>query len=416
MIAIFTGVSGLRAHQFAANVIANNIANINTIAFKAGRVSFQDALSQTLRPASAPTEGGRGGVNPSQVGLGVTVGSINNLMAQGNLKPTGRVTDMAIEGAGYFIMGDAGGMYFTRDGVFELDASNTLVHASTGMKLLGWRADPATGEIQASSMLTPQSELTIPLGGKSVARPTSEMTYQNNLDANAAIGDEVMSTCYIYDSLGNSHRMDLTFQKTAANEWSWSITSPDADPAAPPSTGTLQFGTDGQVDPTSMTGSFTLDLADPNGADDPIVVDISFGDVTQLVGQSTIQMKAQDGLPMGTLQSFYIDQSGLITGNYTNGMFERLGQIALASFANAAGLEKLGGNLYAQSTNSGLPTIVKPGTADSGNLASGHLEMSNVDLAEEFANLIVISRGFQANSRVITTGDEMLQELLNVKR
>ena len=416
MIAIFTGVSGLRAHQFAVNVIANNIANINTIAFKAGRVSFQDALSQTLRPASAPTEGGRGGTNPKQVGLGVTIGSISNLMSQGNLKPTGRVTDLAVEGAGFFVLGDAAGMYFTRDGVFELDANNVLVHATTGMKLLGWRADPLTGEIQASSMLTPQSELIIPLGGKSVARPTSQVEYQSNLDASAAVGDQVTSTFYVYDSLGESHQMDLAFTKTAAGEWSWEIASPDADPASPPSTGTLQFDVDGQVDPASAVGTFTLDLADANGADDPISCQISFAEVTQLYGQSTIQMQSQDGLPMGTLQSFYIDQSGLITGNYTNGMFERLGQIALASFANAAGLDKLGGNLYSQSTNSGLPTVVKPGTADAGNMASGHLEMSNVDLAEEFANLIVISRGFQANSRVITTGDEMLQELLNIKR
>ena len=416
MIAIFTGVSGLRAHQFAVNVIANNIANINTIAFKAGRVSFQDALSQTLRPASAPTADGRGGTNPKQVGLGVTVGSISNLMTQGNLKPTGRVTDLAVEGAGFFVLGDASGMYFTRDGVFELDANNTLVHASTGMKLLGWQADPATGEIQASSMLTPQSELIIPLGGKSVARRTTRVEYQSNLDASAEMGHTVESTFYIYDSLGNSHQMNLTFTKSAAGEWSWEITSPDADPASPPSTGTIQFGTDGQVEPASVTGSFNLDLLDPNGAESPISCEISFADVTQLAGQSTIQMRSQDGLPMGTLQSFYIDQNGLITGNYTNGMFECLGQIALASFANAAGLDKLGGNLYAQSTNSGLPTVVKPGTADAGSLASGHLEMSNVDLAEEFANLIIVSRGFQANSRVITTGDEMLQELLNVKR
>jgi flagellar hook protein FlgE len=414
MISIYTGVTGLKAHEQAVDVIANNIANINTTGFKAARANFQEALSQTLRAASA-AGGGRGTRNPMQLGLGSQIGSIDNLMTQGNLKFTGNTMDLAIQGNGFFLLSDNSGEYLTRNGSFALDGNNRLVSAGSGLALLGWQADPITGAIPSNEMITPSSYLTIPVGVMSIAKPTANVAYQANLDAAAAAGTTVDTSCYVYDSLGVQHRVDITFTKSATdNEWAWAASGPDADPAVPGSTGTLIFDANGQI--TTPAFNLSVTLAASGGATNPVDAGLSFAGVTQLAGASTVQAVSQDGLPMGTLQSFSIDNQGVITGTFTNGMFRTLGQVALARFANPAGLNKVGNSLWQASVASGPPAVVWPSTGDAGTLASGYLELSNVDLAAEFANLIVTQRGFQANSRVITTSDEMLQELLTIKR
>jgi len=414
MISIYTGVTGLKAHEQAVDVIANNIANINTVGYKAGRANFQEALSQTLRAASG-AGGGRGTRNPMQLGLGASIGSIDNLMTQGNLKFTGSNTDVAIQGNGFFLLSDGTGEYLTRNGSFVLDANNRLVAAGSGLAVLGWQADPVTGDVQTQQMITPSSYLEVPIGVMSMARATANVSYQANLDATAAAATAVDTSCYVYDSLGVQHRVDITFTKTATdNQWTWAASSPDADPAVPGSTGTLIFDENGQI--TTPTFDLSVTLLASGGATSPIDADLSFAGLTQLAGASTVQAVSQDGLPMGTLQSFTIDDRGIITGTFTNGMFRTLGQISLARFANPAGLTKTGNSLWQASAASGPAAIVWPSTADSGSLASGYLEMSNVDLATEFANLIVTQRGFQANSRVITTADEMLQDVLTIKR
>jgi len=414
MISIYTGVTGLKAHQEAVDVIANNIANINTVGFKAGRANFQEALSQTLRAASA-AGGGRGTRNPMQLGLGSSIGSIDNLMTQGNLKFTGNSTDLAIQGNGFFLLSDGTGEYLTRNGAFVLDADNRLISAGTGLAVLGWQADPVTGDVATEQMVTPSSYINIPIGVMSVARATENVAYQANLDAGAAAAATVDTSCYIYDSLGNQHRVDIQFTKTAnPNEWTWAASSPDADPGVPGSTGTLLFDENGQI--TTPTFTLAVTLLNAGGATNPISADLSFAGVTQLAGASTVQAVSQDGLPMGTLESFTIDDQGIISGTFTNGMFRTLGQISLARFANPAGLTKAGNSLWRTSVASGPAAVVIPATADAGTLAAGYLEQSNVDLATEFANLIVTQRGFQANSRVITTADEMLQDVLTIKR
>lgn len=413
MLSIYTGITGLRAHQEAVDVIANNIANVNTIGFKAGRASFQEALAETLRGAYGGS-GGRGGSNPIQVGLGVQVGSIDNLMTQGNLRSTGRVLDVAIEGSGFFAVSDGVTNYFTRDGDFGLDANNQIVMQGSGLKVLGWQAD-STGALPTSTMVTPQSAITVPLGSMSIARATGNVSYQANLDAQAATGTAVDTSFYVYDSLGASHRVDVTMTKTAnAGEWTWQAGSPDADPAVPPSTGTLNFDANGQI--TTPSGSISVTLLNSSGATNPMAFAIDFSGVTQLTGESNVQAVSQDGLPRGSLQSFAIDRDGTVVGQFSNGMFRTIARIALARFANPAGLNKLGNNLYAPSINSGDAAILQAQTGDNGKVTSGYLEMSNVDLATEFANLIVTQRGFTANSRVITTSDEMLQDVLTLKR
>jgi flagellar hook protein FlgE len=407
MISVFTGVAGLQTYQRAVDVIANNIANVNTVGFKAARVSFAEALAQTLRVGSSA------GTNPMQIGLGVGLSSIENLMTQGNLKSTGRPTDVAILGDGFFALSDGNTVSYTRDGVLLLDGQNRLVSASNGMCILGWLADPATGEIDTTSNIDPGSEIMIPIGTRLAARQTSSVTYQGNLDASQDPATPVDTSFTIYDSLGAAHQISVTFTKSAVNpnEWSWAVSSPDGTCA---DTGTITFTEDGECQTDSI--SFTLALTDPGGATANIPITASLTVVTQLVGDNSAQAVSQDGLPVGALQSFSIDELGVVTGIYSNGMSERLAILALAGFTNPGGLSKLGSGLYAPSPNSGQPMIKPPQVGTNGTLASGFLEMSNVDLAQEFASLIVTQRAFQANSRVVTTADEMLQDVLSLKR
>ncbi len=407
MIAIFTGVAGLQAYQRAVDVIANNVANVSTVGFKAGRVSFAEALAQTLRAGS------EAGTNPMQIGLGVSLGSIENLMTQGNLKSTGRPTDVAILGDGFFVLSNGSEMSFTRAGVFQLDGRNRLVAASNGMAVLGWMADPSTGEIDTTTSLDPSTAITVPIGTRLAARQTANIVYQGNLNAEQDPSEPVETSLTIYDSLGASHQITITFTKsdTNPNEWDWAVSSDDGTCA---DTGAIHFTEQGECVDGSI--SFTLTLNDPKGAEADIPMSADLTTVTQLAGETTAQAVSQDGLPVGSLQSFSIDETGVVTGIYSNGMSQRLAQIALAGFTNPAGLTKLGSGLYSTSANSGKPIIKPPNVGANGTLAAGFLEMSNVDLAQEFANLIVTQRAFQANSRVVTTADEMLQDVLTLKR
>ncbi len=406
MIAIFTGVAGLQTYQRAVDVIANNIANVNTVGFKAARASFAEALAQTLRAGSET------GINPMQIGLGVGLASIDNLMGQGNLKSTGRPTDVAVLGDGFFVLSDGARIAFTRSGLFQLDGRNRLVHASNGMRVVGWLAD-ASGEIDTTRNVDAATEIVIPIGTRLAARQTAKIIYQGNLDASQDPADPVETSFTIYDSLGAPHQLTITLTKSAvnANEWTWSVSSPDGTCA---DTGTLTFTEQGECQSDAIR--FTLTLSDPGGATANIPLQADLSAVTQLVGATSAQAVSQDGLPVGALQSFSIDELGVVTGIYSNGMAERLAQIALAGFTNPAGLSKLGGGLYEPSPNSGQPIVKPPNVGSNGALASGFLEMSNVDLAQEFANLIVTQRAFQANSRVVTTADEMLQDVLTLKR
>lgn len=413
MIAIYTGVTGLTAHQQAVDVIANNIANVDTTGYKSGRANFQAALSQTLQAASYGT-GSSGSTNPVQVGLGVEVGSIDNIMTQGDLESTGNTLDVAINGNGFFVLGDSTGQYVTRSGVFSLNDAGQLVSTATGMTVLGWQADPSTGVLPNSESITNDSSITIPIGVMSIAQATQNVSYEANLDASAAVGDTVDTSVYVYDSLGNQHEVDITFTKTADNTWSWAASSPDADPNVAGSSGTLEFTADGQIINSSF--DLSLSLLDTGGATSPLNCTLSCAGITQLSGDSDVQAVSQDGVEKGTLESVSIDSEGVITGAFSNGLSRTIGQIALARFANEAGLTAVGNSLWQASAASGPTATVRPGTAGTGTLSSGYLEQSNVDLASEFADLIVTQRGFQASSRVITTADEMLQDLLTLKR
>jgi len=415
---MFAAISGLHGNQTMMDVIGNNIANVNTVGYKSGRVNFQDIMSQTIHGATAP-QGGLGSINPAQIGLGMTVAGIDVLQTQGNLQSTGKTTDMAIQGDGFFIESDGSSTYYTRDGAFDIALDGSLGNPASGMKVQGWQAD-SDGNID---MTQPITNLVIPIGQRTTALATSAVTLSGNLDAGAATGTAVPTTMTVFDSLGVSHSVKVTFTKTAANTWTWeatadptdtgiNITQTAADPGppavAPINNGTLTFTTSGVE--SASTGTLAFTFPDGAKATTPAI------DLTQLTQFSgTSQPAGQtDGFTSGTLTTFAVGDAGTLSGVYSNGQTQVLGQIALASFLNSAGLLRSGQNNFSATSASGAASIGAAGTGGRGTVTTGALEMSNVDLATEFTGMITAERGFQANSRVITTSDQMLQTLVSL--
>jgi flagellar hook protein FlgE len=408
MRSMFAAISGLKNHQTFMDVVGNNIANVNTTGFKQSRVTFQDILSQTLRGASGP-QGGRGGVNAEQIGLGVLVSGIDTIQSQGTLQSTGKSTDMAIQGDGYFVMSDGKENMFTRDGAFDLALDGTLASASSGLHVMGWQANPLTGLVNSS---VPPTNITVPIGAGMTGKASTTLAINGNLDSNNVGGaaNAVTLSSTVYDGQGNAVPVTYTFTKSAANTWTVVPTTPAPNAAAGSST--ITFSGTGKV-ATGGTSSLTLTLA--NGATVPGPITLDLSQITQLASQPSDLNSNTDGASAGSLTSFTVGQAGDITGVYSNGYKQPLGQIAMASFSNPSGLVKSGGNLFAASANSGTANIGIPNSAGRGTIATGFLEGSNVDLAQQFTNMIMAERGFQANSKVITTSDEILMDLVNLK-
>lgn len=407
MRSLFAGVSGLRNHQTRMDVIGNNIANVNTIGFKSSRVNFQEVFSQTLRGASSP-RAHVGGTNPQQVGLGMTLATIDTLMTDGNLQYTGKMTDMAIDGNGFFILGSSGQLTYTRAGNFGTDAVGYLVNPANGLRVQGWMANPdGTFGVKDEGTL---ADVRIPVGETISAQPTSRVAYAQNLDSRAAVGFARTTSVQVYDSQGKAFSVQITFTKTADNNWSWAASTTTAGGTV---TGdaALTFGASGNIT-AGAAGSFTLDSTTAGLT----TINLDLSSITQYAADNTIQASERNGYPMGALDTFTIDPTGTVTGVYTNGLTKAIAQVALASFSNPAGLLKGGESSFLESNNSGLRQIGEAGTGGRGDIAPSNLEMSNVDLSSEFTNMIITQRGFQANSRTITSSDEMLQELVNLKR
>lgn len=656
MSSLFSGVSGLRNHQVRMNVIGNNIANVNTTGFKSGRVLFQDALVQTIKGAGRPSEIS-GGTNPVQIGLGMKVGTVDTLFTQGGLETTGQITDLAIQGSGFFVLSDGQGEYYTRAGAFGVDAESFLVDPATGMKVQGRMAD-ADGRISALATI---GDITLPFGQQDPANATTEVILANNLDSdatdaaasitnesstttgidiltgtyaangaggthsividdnggngqavnstytgtnlfgsmtgtttlndlgvddfnltitvdgstsNAILGLNGQSTvndlvtrinelagvdCYLdttnpanaqiviertyagnggnyniqtsassatdpthgnivnrllgiadgnvaianngldhtftaidtftpigkpaepgtaldiivdpdsglaymvdglggggitlqnsspattgisagtllveteptqhstsivtYDSQGGKHTTIFTFTRTTTpNMWDWAVSFPNDESILEGGSGTVRFNPDGSLLSFDYNGGANSLRYDPGtGAE---VVDVSinagvssgFSGLTGFNSAHTASAIQQDGYAMGILEKISFDQAGMISGIFSNGVSRTLAQLVLADFNNKSGLLKVGGNVYQVSANSGAAISGVAGETISGSVSSGALESSNVDIAMEFTNMITAQRGFQANARVITTSDNMLDELVNLKR
>jgi flagellar hook protein FlgE len=404
---MYSGVAGLMAHQTEMDVIGNNIANVDTVGFQSSSAVFESQVSQTMQGAGAPGAT-TGGTNPLQVGLGVSVASIQVDETQGSMQSTGVPTDLAIDGGGMFVLSQNGQNYYTRAGSFGLDANANMVDPANGMYVMGWQAD-ATGAINTNAPIAP---VQIPLGNTIIAQATSAASMQGNLNSASAVGATVASTVSVNDSLGNSISVNLTFTNTGPDQWSWTAAGPGVTVGAF-NQGTVTYNAQGGV--AAQTGG--LELADPtSGAAIPQDIAMDLSNVTQFSEASSVSPKTQNGYTAGTLTSFNIGQDGTITGTFTNGVIKPLGQVALAGFSNPGGLQAVGSSLNVATPNSGPVQI---GTAESegrGNIQSGTLEMSNVNLADQFTSMIVTERGYQANSKIITTADEMLQDLVNLKR
>jgi len=415
MRSLFAGVSGLRNHQTRLDVIGNNIANVNTVAFKASRVTFKEAFAQLLQGASRPP-GDLGGVNPIQIGSGMNIGSIDQLFTQGTLESTGQNTDLAIQGDSFFVVGNGSRRFYTRAGAFQLDADGRMIAPTNGFVVQGINADSA-GIFSSSSSIT---DIILPLGQITPANITTVAQMRGNLNASAAIGDTHSMGVTVYDGVGTPHQLDITFTNTAPGAWDWGVTSTTA--TLPLTTGTATFGTAGELLTFTHPGGGANMTITPNGAGAPF--DVTFdagtiGDVDGLAGFSNASnavIRSQDGYQSGDLESIAIDKNGVVTGFFTNGVTQALAQIALARFNNPSGLLRQGDNMFTESANSGLPVLGFAGTSDTSSITPGALENSNVDLSQEFTSMIITQRGFQANARVITTSDEMLQELVNLKR
>ncbi len=453
MRSMFSGVSGLRAHQQRMDVIGNNVANVNTVGFKSSRVTFQEVFNQTLSGASAPDSAtSRGGTNPVQIGLGTSVGSVDTLMGTGSSERTDNATDLSISGDGFFIVrGSSADTYkFTRAGNFGLDKLGDLVTGS-GYCVYGWQQKNEDGSFNTESAVEPINLYNDTSNGNKkiiAAKVTTAAKFSGNLNASAA---EITGTIQpdpdiadytkpqfsvpftVYDTLGNSYELSVNYRRTKAgvndNQWTYDVTmnaGDKDDPATPadesksidvinPTPAIVTFDSLGKI----KDGASSKIQITPNAASgaDKFDVDLDFSNLTMFAGDSSVKPSDVNGYTTGTLTTFSIGSDGIITGVYSNGQQQSLGRVALASFSNPAGLEKVGDNLFIPTTNSGNFTKgLAAGTGGTGTLTPGTLEMSNVDLSSEFTNMIITQRGFQANSRIITTSDEMLQELVSLKR
>ena len=423
---LFIGAAGLGAQSDALSVTGDNIANSNTVGFKRSRANFEDILSRSL-------SGG------SEIGMGSRLGSVQSLFEQGSMLGTGLVTDLAISGGGMFqVMGAEGsgstGAFYTRAGQFQINSEGFLANPD-GLRLQGFNADPATGTLstQLTDVQLPDFEFP--------PTQTSSIEVGGNLDSasvepagafdptNAESTSNFSTSLTVYDSLGAPHSVTVYFRKdTAPGEWSWhalaagdEVVGGTAGTPFEIGTGTLTFDTQGRL--TDETGNIPVTF---NGATAQ-TIDLDLGDsintdggtglrgMTNYSGTSSTSFLNQDGSSSGALTGISVGSDGTITGSFSNGRNQTIAQVALAGFRNPEGLQRIGANLYIETLESGEPVVGEPGTSGRGLVNSGSLEQSNVDLAREFVDLIAYQRGFQANSRTVTTSDQVLQETLNLK-
>ncbi len=431
----FAGLSGLQANSDRLSVIGNNLANVNTVGFKASRVTFQDIF--TSEGASF-----NGAGNPLQVGRGTQIGGIDSVFSQGSLQSTNVLTDMSIQGEGFFVLRDPSGeLSYSRAGNFSFDADGFMT-APSGQVVQGFTTPDANGNIPVSGAA---NDIQIPSGLTASPRATTSFNGFINLNAVAQVDDpatstveqaEVFSTSVnIYDSLGTRHTVTLNFTPVdttvpadgVLDQWSYEVTVPGEDvtggTAGTPSvvgTGTIDFDANGQLatPATNITLNFPAwsngaaaqnvewEMFDANGG----------GILTGFAGPSSLSSSNQDGFGVGLLRTLTIDSDGLISGLFTNGSSVELARVVLGTFNNTNGLLRDGANGFLETSNAGLATIGAPNSGGRGVVTANTLELSNVDITKEFTNLIISQRGYQANSRIITTTDEITQEALTLKR
>ena len=427
---LWTGSNGLIGHQTYLDVIGNNIANTDTLGYRKSVLRFKDLLSDTVQGASVP-ENGSPSVGPFQVGNGPLVGSIGVSFLQGPLEITDIPTDLAISGKGFFCVERGGETYVTRAGRFVVDNEGNLVQPGTGAYLLGvpYNEDGTVSEA------TKGSPIQLPtIGDPSYTmdpKATSLVAYRCNLDSALGEGESYETPCTVYDDRGEAHNLILTWTKDSEelNSWHWSA-SLEEDPETEIGSGSAGFY--GYDDPSQgiVKGTIvrdgsenpTLTFAYPSeeGGNASITLDFTGGGgpldgVTQFASASTTRAISQDGYPEGTYTEVVVGKDGTLYGTYSNDVAVPLYKITLGTFRNPPGLLQEGENLFLVGANSGDMQFVYAGEEGTGGITGGALEMSNVDTAETFSELIVAQRGYQASSRIVTTSDHFLDVAIQTK-
>jgi flagellar hook protein FlgE len=428
-----TGASGLGVQSSALSVIGDNIANISTTGYKGSRASFADYM-----PQHTSTLGGSG-----TIGSGSGVNSIATLFGQGSLTSTTSATDMAVSGNGFFMVQDGDQSYYTRAGEFYLDDDGFLV-TSSGYNVQGYTAtdgnlgtsvgdllvstDPSspqgTETITMSAVLNSESDVTTLFSSGPAALDGATETWDD------VVTDDIFTTSVtIYDEMGESHEVTIAFERDDTSNWSWyaMVDGAEIDGGLEGypfevASGTCEFDTDGSLvtftgtsaaTPSSWANGATVGALDFEMGLDSAGDEVD-GSISMSGSESAVSAMSQDGYPLGEISAIDVDTDGVITGTYTNGEEIILGQVVLATFASEAGLERLGGNMFQATAASGDPAVGAPGSGGRGDLYSYALESSNVELEDEFVNMITSQRGYQAAARVISTADETLQELVNL--
>jgi flagellar hook protein FlgE len=408
-----TALSALGAHSTAIDVVGNNLANLNTPGFKASVVSFYDLVTQSLGA----------GLGETQVGFGVARPLTLRQFSQGAIQTSTGPLDAAIQGDGFLVLKNAsGGTIYGRGGNLQVSKTGALLTA-TGERVQGW-----VGENGVVDTNGPTGDITIPVGTLRPATATQNISFDMNLDATATAGpppDTFAGSIEIFDSLGVSHIISVNFEKTAnPGEWAYSVSIPDADVSSPltPVTGTISFDTSGRLSSPAVTDAMPT-LAVTGLASGAADMNVTWGlfngassRLTQFAQTSAISAVSQDGNPAAQLIRVGLGDSGAVLAQYSNGQQVKVGQLAMASVRNPESLLSVGNNAYQLSARSALPAIGLPGTGGRGTILGGAIENSTVDIAREFTNLIILQRGYQANSRVVTTVDEISQETINLKR
>lgn len=422
--AMYSGVSGLNAESGALGIVGDNVSNSNTVGFKSSRADFESQL---------------GGAIGSGTGAGVVLARSQQIFAQGTLENTGQATDLALSGDGFFVvkgnLGGSDGQFYTRDGQLTVQNDGTLATAS-GMAVQGYKANAdGTYASTLSNIQLPSSALS--------PQATAKISITANLDAtatppaaawdpqNPATTSNTSTSMTTYDSLGKPHTTDVYFREESPGNWTYHALAKGDDVAGGTpgqnseiATGTMTFGTNGAMQAVTPTGGGTVSF---NGATPNQALNFDFGPTvatggtglegtTQFGSSSAISAQSQDGYTSGDLSGVKVDSNGVVSGVYSNGQTVAAGQLAIAKFGDNEGLAKAGQNMWASTTESGAAAVSAASTGGRGSVVSGSLEQSNVDIAGQFVDLITHQRAFQANSKVITTADQMLQELMQIKQ
>lgn len=410
-----TALSALGAHTTAIDVVGNNLANLNTPGYKASVVAFSDLVTQSLGA----------GLGETQVGFGVARPVTIRQFSQGAIQASSGPLDVAIQGDGFLVVREArnNSVLYTRGGNLQVNKAGQLVTA-TGFRLQGW--NEVNGVLDTTQ---PATDVVVPVGSLRSPVATSNISFDLNLDASASVGPPATSfstSIEVYDSLGGSHVVSVKFEKTAnAGEWTYSMGFPDSDVATPPFTavtGTIQFDSSGRLAAPLATDpmpSMTVTGLANGAADMNITWNLYNGlapRLTQYSQESAVAANAQDGFAAAQLVKVGIGNGGLILAQYSNGQQVAVGQLAMASIRNPESMIAVGDNNFQLSARSALPAIGLPNTGGRGQIMGGSVEYSTVDIAREFTNLIVLQRGYQANSRVVTAVDELSQDTINLKR